>query len=64
MVLIIATGGDREPRIFWSIVVSYLLTKLLTIEVPQYITLVVIAAARALVNRLCVIIIRPKMDYP
>ena len=58
----IATGGDREARVLWNNVASSFLANSIIIAVPQYRRLVVMAAARAFVKSVYVIIISPKRD--
>ena len=62
IVLNIQTGGDRDARVLWNNVASSFLANSYNIAVPQYRRLVVIAAARALVKSVYVIIISPKRD--
>ena len=47
-----ATGGDSEDSVLWNNVASLLLANSKIIAEPQYMRLVVIAAALAFVKRL------------
>ena len=47
-----ATGGESAEAVLWNIVASLLLENSKTIAEPQYMRLVVIAAALAFVKRL------------
>ena len=59
-----ATVGERQHHMRVMKGESGSVTSCWKIEVPKYTRLVVMAAALALANRLCVMSISPKSDYP